>query len=209
MFYSAAAFFFFSGSPCIGSKRTSLRSYHRRPTSINHCLYDTAPLAFFCYFLRCPLWLRNLKSGWRHGTSYKCFSKPNVSTMPTVSRLLNTRALLWPLRTSNFQKTADRKVHHTLRRLNFDIQWLSLHFSKTIEEFKHSKIEQWTAKSCWHCWLTGRSTAQPPEPLTVLLWRCRSCCSPPSPCRSHLKATPLNNSIPQLFARYIINVSLW
>lgn len=102
MFYSAPAFFFFSGSPCIGSKRTSLRSYHRRPTSINHCLYDTAPLAFFSYFLRCPLWLRNLKSGWRHGTSYKCFSTPNVSTMPLVSRLFNTRARLWPLRTSNF-----------------------------------------------------------------------------------------------------------
>lgn len=43
----------FSGSPCIGSRGTSLRSYHRRFTSINYCLYDTALEAFlfFVFFL--------------------------------------------------------------------------------------------------------------------------------------------------------------
>lgn len=75
----------FSGSLCVGSRRTSLRSYHRRPTSINYCLYDTAPVAFVHLFSTLPPRLRNLKRGWRQSMSYKCFSKSNISTMPTVS----------------------------------------------------------------------------------------------------------------------------
>lgn len=134
-----------SGSPCIGSRRTSLPSYHRRLTSINYCLYDTAPVAFVQLFSTLPRWLRHLKSGWRQGTSYKCFSPSNIYTVPTVSHSLNTTALTWPLQSFKFQKATDGKVHHTLRRLNFDIiQCLSLHFRKQyiFEEFKHTKIEQ-------------------------------------------------------------------
>lgn len=219
-----------SGSPYIGSRRTSLRSYRRRLTSINDCLYDTAPVAYVQLFSTLPRWLRHLKSGWRQGTSYKCFSPSNIYTVPTVSYLLITTALTWPLQSFKFQKATDRNVYHTLGRLNFDIIVSVITLQKTIYfrgvqiliqhlTDSYIKVNQWTAGSCWHCWFTGRPscvqirqiyTEQPPEPPTVLLWRCCSCCSPhPSPCGIHLKATPFNDSNPQLFERYILNVSLW
>lgn len=56
-------------------------------------------------------------------------------------------------------------------------------------------------------------TEQPPEPHTVLLQRWSSCRSPPTrspptPGGIHLEAAPFNSSNPQLFASYILNVSL-
>lgn len=112
--------------------------------------------------------------------------------------------------------------------MNVDIiQRLSLHFKKQIyfsSEFKHSKIEQSrTSRSV--CELqrvadtAGSIRASRSDKSTLSshlnprLFSSEGAAAaahlPPPPGAIHLKATPFNTSNPQLFARYILNVSLW
>lgn len=152
---------------------------------------------FFSYFLHCPLWLRHLNSTWRQSTSHQCFSLSNICTLPTVSHLLNTRIPLWPLQT--FRRLLTGQIqgiemwHCTVFviALKKNIFFRSSNIPK-LNRLVHqgqSKRVADTAGSLGDqpcIQIRQICTKQPPEPPTVLLWRCRSC-------RSH-QPLPLWNS---------------